>query len=67
MIVLNGNPSEVTPGEGLLTVLERLGVEAGAGGVAVALDGRVVPRSEWESVKLHDGARLEVLTAMQGG
>jgi len=44
---------------GTLTVAER--------GVAVAVNGEVVPRSRWEAVALHDGDRVEVLTAAQGG
>ena len=35
-------------------------------GVAVALDWSVLPRSRWDST-LSDGARLEVVTAVQGG
>lgn len=35
-------------------------------GVAVALDCSVVPRSSW-GTELFDGARLEVVTAVQGG
>ena len=67
MIILNGDLSDAAPDEPLLAVLERLGVQTDARGVAVALDGEVVPRSQWEGVRLQDGARLEVLTAMQGG
>jgi sulfur carrier protein len=36
-------------------------------GVAIAVDREVVPRAEWETFALADGARVEVLTAMQGG
>jgi len=43
----------------LLTVAKR--------GVAVAVNGEVVPRSRWEAVALRDGDRVEVLTAAQGG
>ncbi|MFV8054298.1 sulfur carrier protein ThiS [Mycobacterium sp. 48b] len=35
-------------------------------GIAVALDWTVLPRSEWDR-KLADGARVEVVTAVQGG
>jgi sulfur carrier protein len=35
-------------------------------GVAVAMDDAVVPRSRW-ATELFDGARLEVVTAVQGG
>jgi sulfur carrier protein len=36
-------------------------------GVAVAVNGTVVPRSTWAAVPLADGDRVEVLTAAQGG
>lgn len=36
-------------------------------GVAVAVNGEVVPRSSWPTVELRDGDRVEVLTAAQGG
>ncbi len=35
--------------------------------MAVAVDGEVVPRGEWDLVRLTDGARVEVLQAVQGG
>jgi sulfur carrier protein len=36
-------------------------------GVAVAVNGEVVPRSAWAGAELRDGDRVEVLTAAQGG
>jgi sulfur carrier protein len=36
-------------------------------GVAVAVNGTVVPRSTWTEVTLADGDTVEVLTAAQGG
>ena len=36
-------------------------------GVAVALNGTVVPRAQWSATPLADGDRVEVLTAVQGG
>ena len=38
-----------------------------ARGVAVALDGEVVPRARWQQTELPDGARIEVVAAVQGG
>lgn len=35
-------------------------------GIAVALDRSVLPRSAWHTA-LSDGARVEVVTAVQGG
>ncbi|MCM4079819.1 sulfur carrier protein ThiS [Paractinoplanes hotanensis] len=36
-------------------------------GVAVAVNGEVVPRSTWEATALAEGDSVEVLTAAQGG
>ena len=67
MISLNGHESGVSAGETLAVVLDRLGVPLDARGVAVAVDDEVVPRAMWDSFVLSDDARVEVLTAMQGG
>ncbi|MEJ3656851.1 sulfur carrier protein ThiS [Actinomycetes bacterium KLBMP 9759] len=50
------------------TVREALAVlDAPERGIAVAVDGEVVPRAAWAATPLVDGARVEVLTAVQGG
>jgi sulfur carrier protein len=36
-------------------------------GVAVALNGSVVPRGEWPRTALADADQVEILTAVQGG
>jgi sulfur carrier protein len=66
-ILLNGKKREIAPGSTVRTLLEVLDVPAGARGVAVAVDAEVVPRGEWETTELDDGARVEVLRAIQGG
>jgi sulfur carrier protein len=67
MILLNGKSADVQPGETLAGVLAGLGLDVQARGVAVAVDGEVVPRAGWETYALAEHARVEVLTAMQGG
>lgn len=67
MIHVNGEPSELAPGVTVADLLDRLGLAADARGVAVAVDAEVVPRAEWSTRAIDDGARVEVLTAMQGG
>ncbi len=66
MIVLNGQPRELGA-QTLAAVLAELQVAGDARGVAVAVDGEVIPRGRWEELELVEGARVEVLTAMQGG
>ncbi|MGA9875950.1 MAG: sulfur carrier protein ThiS [Solirubrobacteraceae bacterium] len=67
MIYLNGNPQDDGAGETVTAVLRLLELGADARGVAVAVDGEVVPRAGWATFALAEGARVEVLTAMQGG
>lgn len=67
MIIVNGQSSEVPAGETVAGVLARMGLAESARGVAVAVDGEVVPRADWDSYALGEHARVEVLTAMQGG
>ncbi len=64
MIRVNGEDRDFEPGS-VADLLARLG--APSRGVAVALDGEVVPRSEWSRTPLRDGAAVEVLTAAAGG
>jgi sulfur carrier protein len=66
-MIVNGERSEIPAGETVASVLGRLGLEADARGVAVAVDGEVLPRACWETFGLPEDARLEILTAMQGG
>lgn len=67
MIVLNGQPREHGAGEVVAALVQSLGLPAPARGVAVAIDGEVVPRAAWDTHPVPEGARVEVLTAMQGG
>ena len=64
MITVNGEPRELT---GTVDdVLDALGIDARRG-MAVAVDAEVVPRSAWSTTQVSDGARIEIVTAVQGG
>ena len=66
VIYVNGAPHE-RDGATIAELLADLGVEARARGVAVAVDGEVVPRAEWDDRRINEGERVEALSAMQGG
>jgi thiazole synthase len=66
-IELNGEPRELPAGATLADAVRESGADADARGMAVALDGEVVPRGEWGSVALGEDSRVEVLAAIQGG
>jgi sulfur carrier protein len=66
-IVVNGEHRTVPDGTTVAVLLDELGLPGGGRGVAVALDGEVVPRSAWSTTVLHQGERVEVVVAAQGG
>jgi sulfur carrier protein len=66
-VVLNGEPCELPEGASVADAVGASGVPESGAGVAVAVEGEVVPRGEWASVPLAEGQRVEVLQAVQGG
>jgi sulfur carrier protein len=47
--------------------LAQQAVKVGLRGIAVALNGSVVPRSAWSETALKPGDNIEIVRAMQGG
>ena len=66
-VVLNGGERELPDGATVKNAVEASGAHESGRGVAVALNGVVVPRSQWETTSLAAGQRVEVLQAVQGG
>ena len=66
-IELNGEGRELPAGATLADAARTAGAGEGGRGFAVAVDGEVVPRGEWGTTALRDGAAVEVLAAIQGG
>ena len=64
-VFVNGNAVTVPEGRLLSELVDAH--TTSRSGVAVAVDGEVVPRTAWDSFALAADARVEVLTAMQGG
>lgn len=63
---INGDPREIPEGSRVKDLLELLGFPTGRG-VAIAVDGEIVRRDEWERMELRPGQRVEVVRAVQGG
>ena len=66
-VVLNGDPCELRDGARLTDAVTASGAPDDRRGVAVAVDGEVIPRGQWDALPLADGVRVEVLQAVQGG
>ena len=62
LISLNGDQATVTAGGTLADLLPAV-----TGGVAVAVNGTVVPRHRLAATPLAEGDVIEIVTAVQGG
>ena len=65
-VTINGTDRQVAAGTRVADVVTEL---AGARrtGIAISLNGEVVPKSRWPEVVVGEGDRLEVLSAIGGG
>jgi sulfur carrier protein len=66
-LTVNGEPRELPDGATVEAAVDVSGAHESHRGVAVAVDGEVVPRGSWSAVRLRDGQRVEVVQAVQGG
>lgn len=66
-ITVNGERVEVPAGASIARLLCQQGRDPETPGVAVALNGAVVRRKDWEDTELSEGDEVEVITAFQGG
>jgi sulfur carrier protein len=66
-VTINGDRHELPAGATVASVIQSFPGAPGGRGVAVAVEGEVVPRAQWPSTVLRDGARVEVVVAVQGG
>ena len=66
-VLLNGEPRELPDSATVRAAVSASGAPTEGRGVAVALDGEVVPRARWDEVALVEGQRVEIVRAVQGG
>jgi len=66
-VLVNGSETELADGATVQSAVEALELPASGRGVAVAVDAEVVPRTQWGARELQEGARVEILRAIQGG
>ena len=66
-VVVNGTEVELAETALVSDVVASLRPNQEARGVAVAVNGTVVPRGEWPVTRLASGDKVEVLTAVAGG
>jgi sulfur carrier protein len=66
-VTVNGRDLELADGSTVDAAAAEVGIEPSGRGVAVAVDGEVVPRALLDSTVLSDGQRIEIVAAIQGG
>ena len=64
---VNGEDAGAEDATTVSSVIRSMGRDPSAPGVAVAVNGEVVPRSDWDSRTIGDGDEVEVLAAIGGG
>ena len=47
--------------------IEERAIEKNHGGVAVAVNGKVVPRDEWDKTQINKDDRIEIVHIVRGG
>ena len=67
IVELNGRHAELPQGATVAQAVEAAGGDTERRGIAVAVEGEVVPRGEWERTGLREGQAVEVVRAIQGG
>lgn len=67
IVVVNGARRELRDGATIAELVADLGRDPGRPGVAVAVQGEIVPRGEWPVTPLGADQRVEVIGAAQGG
>ena len=65
-LTVNGAP-EQHQARTVADLLGAKGLDAGRKGIAVALNGAVVPRRAWAETALFSGDTVEIIEAKQGG
>jgi sulfur carrier protein len=65
--IVNGESLELPAGAKIADVLTILDASPSQTGVAVAVNGEVVPRGNWTSTVIDEDDRVEVLNAIGGG
>ena len=66
-IRVNGESEPFAPPKTLEALLNEKTVDTGQRGIAVALNGAVVPRAAWPATRLSPGDSIEIVRARQGG
>ena len=66
-VMVNGTEVELDAGARVVDAIATVKKDESMRGIAVAVNGTVIPRSSWGVTRLDDADRVEILTAVAGG
>jgi sulfur carrier protein len=66
-LTVNGEARSAEPETTVADLMQQMGFEPAARGVAVAVNGAVVPSPSWHKKQLFEGDTVEIIHAVQGG
>ena len=66
-VIVNGESVKLPPRSTVSDLIARLQPASGPTGVAVAVNGEVVPVSRWRDTELKPGDKVDLVQAVQGG
>jgi sulfur carrier protein len=66
-IKLSGELQEFDKADKLQELLSHIGIDPNKNGIAIARNGVVIPKKNWQTEPLADGDWVEIVRASQGG
>ena len=66
-VIVNGENMEVPESTTISALLLQFGIDPSRKGLAVAVDGEIVPRELWPETRLEEGCGIDVVHAVRGG
>jgi thiamine biosynthesis protein ThiS len=64
-IIVNGKEAQISEGAAIRDLVESLGLTPQR--LAVELNGRIVRRAEWDSTRISEGDKVEIVHFVGGG
>lgn len=65
-IIVNGKEI-ITEVQDLISLLKSLNIDIKRKGIAIAINGEVIPRNEWEKIKIKEKDKIEIVHIVVGG
>jgi len=66
IVTVNGEPHPLRSGD-IRVLLTDKGIDENQGGVAIAINGEVVPRGDWDQTPLRPNDKIEIVHIVRGG